>query len=92
MRPTRPQGAGYVDLETRIASTRTTQNEPAESIGRMIDWCLGLEIDSDDKDIILLARRNLVDDEFPSTHAYHTSAAILFLSILKSRRSPIAIL
>lgn len=64
MRPTRPQGACYVDLETSTISTRPAQTEAAESISRMIDWCLRLEIDMDDKDIILLAWPNLSDYEF----------------------------
>ncbi len=64
MRPTRPQGAGYVDLEAHTASARTAQTEAGETIGRMIDWCLGLEIDKDDKDLILQARQNQSDFEF----------------------------
>ena len=64
MGPTRPQGACYVDLETPTISTRTAQTRAAESIGRMIDWCLRLEIDMDDNDIILLAWQNLSDYEF----------------------------
>ena len=63
MRPTRPQGAGYVDLENRTASTGTSQNEAAESIGRMIDWSLGLEIDQDDLELIELAWNSRVDLE-----------------------------
>ncbi len=64
MRPTCPQGAGYLDLEIQTTSTQTEQTAAAERIGRAIDWCLGLEIDYADKDITLLARRDLVDDEF----------------------------
>lgn len=64
MRPTRPEGAGFLDLETQTNYTRTAKTNAAESIGRMIDWCLGLEVDDDDMDIIVQAWRKSSDHEF----------------------------
>ena len=64
MRPTRPQGAGYLDLENQTASSRTPQNEAAESIGRMVDWSLGLEIENEDLQLIDQAWKSHSDNEF----------------------------
>ena len=87
MRPTRPQGAGYVDLENRTASTGTSQNEAAESIGRMIDWSLGPEIDQDDLELIELARNSRMDLELSLNQSISYIRKYLLLADIEIKKA-----
>ena len=61
MRPTRPEGAGYIDLEVISNNSRATA---AEGLSRMVDRCLGFKLSFDHKARILRAWRKLYDNEF----------------------------
>ena len=61
MRPTRLEGAGYIDLEVISNNSCATA---AESLSRMVDRCLGFKLSFDYKARILRAWRKLYDNEF----------------------------
>ncbi|KAL9123594.1 MAG: hypothetical protein Q9217_006989 [Psora testacea] len=61
VRPERPNGAGPVAFDLEMKSPGTEKADAAESIGRMIDWSLGLDLDDEDVAVINSAFRNLPD-------------------------------
>ena len=63
MRPTRPKGPGKTVPTTQNASYPRPLTERGRSIGRRVNWCLGLKIDLDDEDIIRKAWRYLPSHE-----------------------------
>ena len=77
MRPIRPEGAGYIDLEVVSNNTRATA---AESLSRMVDRCLGFKMSFDHKNRILRAWRKLYDNEFSLNQSIsYISSNLIFI-------------
>ena len=77
MRPIRPEGVGYIDLEVGSNNTRATA---AESLGRMVDRCLGFKMSFDHKNRILRAWRKLYDNEFSLNQSIsYISSNLIFI-------------
>ena len=52
MRSIMPSGA-HLDYDTQTLSSRTTMTEESsQTVGRMVDWCLALNLDDEDEDLV----------------------------------------
>ena len=67
VRPSRPDGAGRIDCDTQTVKSGTKSNATSEDIGRMIDWCLAIELDEDDRDKILRAQASVNEKFYASS-------------------------
>jgi len=78
LKPLRPDGTSRIDLDAQTISTQSAKTDAPENIGRMVDWCLGLEISDDDLDEVNMAWTHCADYE----HSLNQSGSYIHQSPL----------
>lgn len=62
IRPKRPGGGARIDCDVQSQKSDAKTNTTSENMGRMVDWCLAMNVDQDDMDVIEQAFAKMADN------------------------------